>query len=86
MLELLKKITGIAPSQPTTSGKMTLDKVDIKKVAIHTGIVAVAAGLTYLGTFVLNLDFGTYSVFIVPALTAGLETLQKWLRDNDVQP
>lgn len=55
------------------------DAVTIGKNAL---LVAVAAGLTYLGENLVDLDLGTTGVMIVPVVTVIINTFVKWAKNN----
>lgn len=55
------------------------DAVTIGKNAL---LVAVAAGLTYLGENLIDLDLGTTGVMIVPVVTVIINTFVKWAKNN----
>ncbi len=64
------------------SKSFSLDLADAKIVITKAVMVAAVAGLTYLGQNLMHLDFGAASVFIVPVLTAVVDTLVRWAKDN----
>jgi hypothetical protein len=55
------------------------DALTIGKNAL---LVAVAAGLTYLGENLIDLDLGTTGVMIVPVVTVVINTFVKWAKNN----
>ena len=85
MKDLLKTIFGTV-SVPDTSPKKTLDKVDWYKIFIHTMVVATSAAVVVLSEQVMKIDAGEWNVILIPVVSAGVTAIQKWLKENDVNP
>ena len=64
------------------SKKYSLNGADLKKLGLNTLFVSLAAGLTYLGAEVGNIDWGTSTALIVPIATLLLGTATQWAKDN----
>jgi hypothetical protein len=64
------------------SKKYTLNGEDLKKLGLNTLFVSIAAGLTYLGAEVGNIDWGTSTALIVPIATLVLGAATQWAKDN----
>ena len=64
------------------SKKYSLNGEDLKKLGLNTVLVSLAAGLTYLGTEVANVDWGSMTALVVPIATLLLGTATKWAKDS----
>ena len=64
------------------SKKWSLNWVDGKKLGLNTLFVSLAAGLTYLGTQVGNVDWGSATALVVPIAALLLGTATQWAKDN----
>ena len=64
------------------SKKYSLNGEDLKKLGLNTVFVSLAAGLTYLGTEVANVDWGSLTALVVPIATLLLGTATKWAKDS----
>lgn len=64
------------------STKWKLDLADGKKLGLNTLFVALAAGLTYLGTQVANVEWGSATALIVPIATLVIGAATQWAKDN----
>jgi hypothetical protein len=64
------------------SKSFSLDLTDLKVVITKAAMVAAVAGLTYLGQNLMHLNLGAASVFVVPVLSAVIDTLIRWAKDN----
>jgi hypothetical protein len=51
-------------------------------IAKNTALVALAAGLTYLGENLGNLDLGNAGVMLVPIAAVVINTVVKWAKNN----
>ena len=51
-------------------------------MAKNTALVALAAGLTYLGENLGNLDLGNAGVMLVPIAAVVINTVVKWAKNN----
>jgi len=67
------------------SKKYSLNATDLKKLGLNTLFVSLAAGLTYLGTQVANVDWGSTTALIVPIATLLLGTATQWAKNNKDQ-
>lgn len=72
-------------SVPDSSPKGVINVTDWKKVVIHLVFVAIAAVATAVTQLIAHVDFGQYSVFIVPFISSVLVVVQKWIKDNQVE-
>jgi len=64
------------------SPAFTLNSGDAVTIGKNALLVAVAAGLTYLGENLADLDLGTTGVMIVPVVSVIINTLVKWAKNN----
>tara|TARA_B100000519_G_scaffold198068_1_gene206891 strand:+ start:758 stop:970 length:213 start_codon:yes stop_codon:yes gene_type:complete len=64
------------------SKKYSLNGEDLKKLGLNTVFVSLAAGLTYLGTEVANVDWGSLTALVVPIATLLLGTATQWAKDS----
>ena len=83
MKQILKSWTsGIHSKSP--SGQ--LDEVDWAKIVRNTlqvaGSAALASGAGYLGNELLNLDWGTVSLFAIPIIHFALDAITKKFKNN----
>jgi|TARA_B100001564_G_scaffold85471_1_gene69356 hypothetical protein len=67
------------------SKKYSLNAADLKKLGLNTLFVSLAAGLTYLGTQVANVDWGSTTALVVPIATLLLGTATQWAKNNKDQ-
>lgn len=61
------------------NGSLTLTKIDWKKIAMHTFLVALAAGLTYLSELIPNFDLGNYTILVTTVISILLKALQRFV-------
>ena len=66
----------------TNSPAFSLNVNDVVSIAKNTLLVAIAAGLTYLGENLVNLDLGATGVMLVPVVTVVINTFVKWAKNN----
>jgi hypothetical protein len=64
------------------SKKFTLDLTDFWGLAKNTLIVGGAATLTYVAQNLAQLDLGSMGALIVPVVAVSLDTVIKWLKNN----
>jgi len=64
------------------SPAFTLNVGDAITIGKNALLVAVAAGLTYLGENLVDLDLGTTGVMLVPVVSVVINTLVKWAKNN----
>ena len=64
------------------SKKWSLNGEDLKKLGLNTVFVSLAAGLTYLGAEVGNVDWVSSTALIVPIATLLLGTATQWAKNN----
>ncbi len=83
MKTVLKSWTSGIRSKSATG---ELDEVDWAKIVRNTlqvaGSAALASGAGYLGNELLNLDWGTVSIFAIPVIHFILDTITKKLQSN----
>lgn len=65
-----------------TSPAFTLNVADAVEIAKNTALVALAAGLTYFGENMANLDLGNIGVMLVPITAVVINTIVKWAKNN----
>ena len=64
------------------SAAFTLNVTDVVDIAKNTALVALAAGLTYFGENVADLDLGNIGVMLVPIAAVVINTVVKWAKNN----
>ena len=65
-----------------TSPAFKLNVGDAVTIGKNALLVAIAAGLTYLGENLVDLDLGTTGVMLVPVVTVVINTVVKWAKNN----
>jgi len=66
----------------SNSPAFSLNSIDVVSIAKNAALVAVAAGLTYLGENISDMDLGNAGVMIVPFATVVINTMVKWAKNN----
>ena len=66
----------------TNSPAFTLNVADVVEIAKNTALVALAAGLTYFGENMADLDLGNVGVMLVPIAAVVINTVVKWAKNN----
>ncbi len=69
-------------SNKNDSPAFTLNVADVVDITKNTALVALAAGLTYLGENLGNLDLGNMGVMLVPIAAVVINTVVKWAKNN----
>jgi len=64
------------------SPAFTLNVTDAIEIAKNTALVALAAGLTYFGENMADLDLGNIGVMLVPIAAVVINTVVKWAKNN----
>jgi hypothetical protein len=64
------------------SKAFTLNTKDLLNLGKNALLVALAAGLTYVGENLSDVDWGTSGVLLVPVISVGIDTLVKWMKNN----
>jgi len=64
------------------SPAFALNVSDLVEIGKNTALVALAAGLTYLGENIGKIDLGTTGIMVVPIVTVVINTIVKWARNN----
>jgi ABC-type uncharacterized transport system permease subunit len=64
------------------SAAFTLNVTDVVDIAKNTALVALAAGLTYFGENMADLDLGNIGVMLVPIAAVVINTVVKWAKNN----
>jgi len=64
------------------SPAFSLNVTDVIEIAKNTALVALAAGLTYFGENMADLDLGNIGVMIVPIAAVVINTVVKWAKNN----
>lgn len=64
------------------SPSFSLNVADVLDIAKNTALVSLAAGLTYLGENLGNLDLGNLGVMFVPVAAVVISTIVKWAKNN----
>ena len=66
----------------TNSPAFTLNVADVVEITKNTALVALAAGLTYFGENMADLDLGNIGVMLVPIAAVVINTVVKWAKNN----
>lgn len=66
----------------SASPAFSLNSNDAIAIAKNALLVAIAAGLTYVGENLTDLDLGATGVMIVPVVSVVINTLVKWAKNN----
>lgn len=69
-------------SDTNNSPAFTLNVGDAITIGKNALLVAVAAGLTYIGENLMDLDLGATGVMLVPVVTVVINTVVKWAKNN----
>ena len=64
------------------SKAFTLNTTDLLNLGKNALLVALAAGLAYVGENLSDVDWGTSGVLLVPVISVGIDTLVKWMKNN----
>lgn len=64
------------------SPAFTLNLTDVVNISKNAALVAIAAGLTYIGENIGDMDLGATGVMIVPVVAVIINTLVKWAKNN----
>ena len=64
------------------SPAFTLNVADVVDITKNTALVALAAGLTYFGEKMADLDLGNVGVMLVPIAAVIINTVVKWAKNN----
>lgn len=64
------------------SPAFTLNVTDVVNIGKNAALVAIAAGLTYVGENLGDMDLGATGVMLVPVVTVVINTLVKWAKNN----
>ena len=66
----------------TNSPAFSLNVTDVIEITKNTALVALAAGLTYFGENMADLDLGNIGVMLVPIAAVVINTVVKWAKNN----
>jgi hypothetical protein len=64
------------------SKSFSLNKNDVIVLVKNAGLMALAAGLTFLGENVSQIDLGIYGPLVVPIVAVAIDTAVKWAKNN----
>ena len=64
------------------SPAFSLNVTDVVEITKNTALVALAAGLTYFGENMADLDLGNIGVMLVPIAAVVINTVVKWAKNN----
>ena len=64
------------------SPAFSLNVSDVMEITKNTALVALAAGLTYFGENMADLDLGNVGVMLVPIAAVIINTVVKWAKNN----
>jgi len=68
--------------KPLVSPAKKVDTADAVALVKNAALVGVAAGVTYLGENISDLDLGQWGVMLVPIVAVALDAVIKWAKDN----
>ena len=69
-------------SKEKNSPSFSLNVADVVEITKNTALVALAAGLTYFGENMADLDLGNVGVMLVPIAAVVINTVVKWAKNN----
>jgi ABC-type uncharacterized transport system permease subunit len=69
----------------TNSPAFSLNVNDVLEITKNTALVALAAGLTYFGENMADLDLGNIGVMLVPIAAVVINTVVKWAKNNTAE-
>lgn len=69
-------------TKQAVSPAKSFDVTDLTNLLKTAGLVGVSAILTFLGSNLASIDFGQWTLLVVPALSAVIDFVLKWLDDN----
>jgi hypothetical protein len=64
------------------SKAFTLNTTDLLNLGKNALLVGLAAGLAYVGENLSDVDWGASGVLLVPVISVGIDTLVKWMKNN----
>jgi len=64
------------------SKAFSLNSNDYLVVAKNAALVALAAGLTFVGENMTKVDLGVYGPLVVPVVAIVIDTVVKWAKNN----
>lgn len=64
------------------SKSFSLNKNDVVVLVKNAALIALAAGLTFVGENVSQIDLGTYGPLVVPVVAIVIDTAVKWAKNN----
>lgn len=64
------------------SPAFSLNVADALEITKNTALVALAAGLTYFGENMADLDLGNMGVMLVPIAAVVINTIIKWAKNS----
>lgn len=64
------------------SKAFTLNTTDLLNLGKNALLVGLAATLAYVGENLSDVDWGTSGVLLVPVISVGIDTLVKWMKNN----
>lgn len=67
---------------PSTSKALQVNMVDVKKILINAAMTGAATTVLYLSGALTSVDFGAYTPIVVPMISAGLDFLYRYLKNN----
>jgi len=67
------------------SKSFQLNQADLIKLAKNALLVSLAAGLTFVGENLANINIGPSSALIVPVVALAVNTLVRWIKDYSKQ-
>lgn len=67
---------------PSTSGGLSINMIDVKKILINAAMTGAATTVLYLSGALSSVDFGVYTPIVVPVISAGLDFIYRYLKDN----
>lgn len=75
-------MSGFKIKQSNTSPSFSLDNNDLNKLIKDAGIVAAGAFIAYLMAHISDVNFGSNTFIIIPAISMLLNMIYKWIQNN----
>ena len=64
------------------SKAFSLNQNDVVVLLKNAGLMALAAGLTFVGENVSQIDLGIYGPLVVPVVAVVIDTAVRWAKNN----
>lgn len=78
----MKDILSKLAVRASTSTAFSINTTDLKKVLINALMVGASTAVLYMSSNLSSVSFGALTPVIVPLVTAGLELVYRYLKNN----